>query len=110
MTELTERQKVLQERERFKKWRDRSIAGLPALSKRVFALRKKMYMGCGFHWSLEKELGMVIFDLSNYDKYPDTMLQICMEVNLAHLYKEVAKAEKSAEEHIIQGKADKFKI
>ena len=110
MPELTERQKVLQERERFKKWRTRAIAGLPAISKRVFALRKKMYMGCGFGWSIEKTLGYCINTLNNFDKYPDEMEQILMEVQLESLYKEVAKAEKSAEEHIIQKQADKFKI
>ena len=67
-------------------------------------------MGCGFGWSIEKTLGYCINTLNNFDKYPDEMEQILMEVQLESLYKEVAKAEKSAEEHIIQKQADKFKI
>jgi hypothetical protein len=84
----------------FNKWRKRVKASLPGLSKRVFALRNCMYMGCGFQWSIqwsiEKSLGYVIHDICNFDKYHDISEQIILRVCVEGLYKDVKKAELSA--------------
>jgi len=83
----------------FNAWREKAIAQLPELSKRIFALRKVGYMGCGFHWGLEKSLGHSMFVLQNFDTYPrDYGTRITMQVNFEYLFKKVRKAEKSAEQ------------
>ena len=51
----------------FDKWRVNINETLPDLVSRVFALRHKTYIGCGFHWSLEKLLGQVIIFMNDYD-------------------------------------------
>jgi hypothetical protein len=43
----------------FSAWRKTESDKIPALAARIFALRGKMYMGRGFHWSMEKKLGGV---------------------------------------------------
>jgi len=65
----------------FNKWRKKIGKTLPELASRVFALRKVGYMGCGFHWSLEKDLGYIISVMTNFDKdFWDAAVRIAVEV------------------------------
>jgi hypothetical protein len=87
----------------FTDWRQAEADKMPALAARVFALRNKMYTGCGFHWGMERDLGVIIARLNDYDTdyYHGTEAlarQIGLEVHLEQLYKHVEQAEKSAEE------------
>jgi len=77
MNELQKRQEL----RKFNEWRKEIGKTLPELASRVFALRKKGYMGCGFHWGLEKDLGWVILTMNNFDKsYRDFATRISVEV------------------------------
>ena len=65
----------------FNKWRKDIGKILPELATRAFNLRRKGYTGCGFHWSLEKDLGQVISTMNNFDKsYRDWNLRQTVEV------------------------------
>lgn len=77
----------------FDKWRERVRKDLPNLANRVFSLRGVGYTGCGFHWSLEKDLGYVIRGISNFDSYPDNMEQILIKIVTESLYKELNRIE-----------------
>lgn len=78
----------------FNKWRVRARNRLPELSAKVFELRYKSYPGCGFHWSLEKQLGFCINNICNYDRrYADWMENISIQVVFEGLIKEIKKIE-----------------
>ena len=47
------------ELKKFNEWRKEIGKTLPDIASRVFDLRSKGYTSCGFHWSLEKDLGWV---------------------------------------------------
>lgn len=93
---------IVERRNEIKKylaWRSRVEAGLPDLSKRVFALREKSYLGCGFQWSIEKELGKVIFSIMNHDDAPlDPSIsavakRLIIKSLVHHMFKTVHHAE-----------------
>ncbi len=98
----------------FTEWRKQEIAKLPEIAQRVFALRKAFYMGCGFHWSLEKKLGAVIRYLNDYDDHtmyntPDAIAtQITIQVIVEGLYEDVAKAEQSTQLNSPQAFATRY--
>ena len=48
-------------------WRKRVARNLPEWAARTFALRNKSYLGCGFHYGLEKQLGSVIRLTNDYE-------------------------------------------
>ena len=52
--------------DKYYEWLKEIQKQLPALSKRIFDLREKFYMGCGFHWYLERQLGKVIALANDY--------------------------------------------
>ena len=65
----------------FNKWRKKIGKTLPELASRAFALRKVGYMGCGFHWSLEKDLGYIISMMNDFDRgYRDFADRIVVKV------------------------------
>jgi len=69
---------------------------LPALAKRVFALRDTTYPGCGFHWSMEKAIGVLLRRVNDFDSpFNDDALMVC-EVAYEQLLEDVAKAEAEA--------------
>lgn len=99
----------------FDKWRKRTRRGLPELAMRVFALRDQPYMGSGFHYTMEMELGWCISRLSDltyslveYDMtdFADrkefrrrvVATRIVMQVRVRMLYERVVKAERSLKE------------
>jgi hypothetical protein len=50
---------------------------LPAAAMRVFALDGKHYNGCGFHYSLVKTIGGLMYRLNNFDaKYTNDDLLV----------------------------------
>lgn len=76
---------------------------LPALAARVFALRTKTYMGCGFHYSLEKTLGNLIVyanDHENRDNWSSTKEgvshRLIVEIVNEQFREDLEKAEASA--------------
>lgn len=75
------------------KWRKRAIRNLPVLASRVFALRTTFYLGCGFHWSMERKLGSVIAILNDYDRPFNDQDQLGVELALSELYRDVSRAE-----------------
>lgn len=85
------------EEKKLREFNDRrqSIAKkLPELANRVFALRDKMYMGCGFHWALEKELGYIISVMNDFDRsYRDMADRIIVEVRYDQFLEKLEKAE-----------------
>ena len=84
----------------FSAWRQAKADEMPQLAARVFALRGKGYMGCGFHWGLEKSLGAIINRLNDYDDpgYYNTneaiTNQLVLKVLVEGLEERVAKIEK----------------
>lgn len=94
---------AIQERDKkFTEWRKRTAQNLPALCERVFALRGTGYVGCGFHWCVERDLGTVMALVNNYDNgdfYNNTweaeIKQTVLRIRVEHLYKSVTDAEKS---------------
>jgi len=83
-----------QELKKFNKWRKEIGKTLPELASRVFALRGKDYMGCGFHWSLEKDLGWVISTMNNFDKsYRDFATRISVKVVYEHFIERLEEIE-----------------
>ena len=80
----------------YKKWRERAKRGLPQLANRVFALRSKWYMGCGFHYDLEAQLGWIIWQLNSPEQYPkDNCCAIAQQINLEHLYQQIKEIEQA---------------
>lgn len=77
-------------------WRKRAARNMPALATRIFALRDKMYQGCGFHWCMERDLGRLIARLNDYDSPFDAAQRLGTEVALEMLYREVKGAEETA--------------
>lgn len=77
----------------FDKWRKEQRKALPELSNRVYSLRGKLYNGCGFHWSLEKDLGYIIKNISDYDSYPSDIDQILLVTITESLYNRLIEIE-----------------
>ena len=82
----------------YKRWANRANNQIPNLASRIFALRNKNYLGCGFHYSMERSLGIILAKLNNYDDCPPTSLymmqhRIVMKVSLNQLFKDVVDAE-----------------
>jgi hypothetical protein len=93
----------MDEAKKFTAWRRRVNARLPDLVARVFALRGRMYAGCGTHYALECELGTVLARINNYSENyyhgPDGMArQTTLRIKTEMLFSDVRKAEQSAAE------------
>ena len=92
----------MSEHAEFNKWRNRARDTMPALASRIFALRDVMYVGRGFHWHMECELGVCLARLNDFDR--DSLChgpaaevnQVVLQVRVRCLHQEVAKAEASA--------------
>ena len=93
MDESQEMQEI-QELKKFNKWRKETGKTLPDLAKRVFALRGKSYMGCGFHWGLEKDLGWIIATMNDFDKsYRDLDTRMIVEIRHEQLIERIEEIE-----------------
>ena len=77
------------------KWRKRVVRSLPDISNRVFALRHQLYSGCGFHYSLERQLGIAISNIQNvnHGAFEDIKM-ILTKMVVTQLYKEVTRIER----------------
>lgn len=76
------------------------------LAPRIYALSKKFYSGCGFHYGLEQQLGALVsalavgdspntLDMNDYSKLRDKAANWCVnEVLFEGLCEDVIKAEK----------------
>lgn len=99
---MTDHLTIRKRDEEFTRWRKRAANGLPKLCARVFALRTLSYMGCGFHWSIERDLGIVIAQVNDYDDgrfyntFEACVSQMVLQVKTQALYRTVKKAEESA--------------
>lgn len=77
------------------KWRQRVNKGLPSLANRIFSLRGTGYMGCGFHYDLERQLGNLISGVNRTDREAfDFTFRIAMKISCTGLYKDVTGIEK----------------
>lgn len=80
---------------KYVKWCYRVRKRLPELANRVFALRTELYNGCGFHYALERQLGVVIRNVNSVSTEifkPTSM--IMTEIVTTDLYRELARIEK----------------
>ena len=96
--QMIEYERYLKESKEFNAWRDRAIEQLPALAARIFKLRISVYGGCGFHYSLEKTLGYLLWKLNDFQAYPLDIREMAahhlvMKVHLNGLFKDVILAE-----------------
>ncbi len=88
-----------QQNDAYTKWRRIVEELLPELSKRIFALREHGYMGCGFHWALERDLGYAIAKVCDYDDgdiyhSKDAFAhQIVIQVRVRQTFERLAKIE-----------------
>lgn len=82
----------------FHEWQRKVQEQLPELANRVFALRGKMYTGCGFHYSMERQLGRAIIAAHPSNEYPTIFSEISDRLAVEMLFNDVKKAEKSAAE------------
>lgn len=99
MTDNLKIEKEKLERDKFTQWRKDINKQLPEIAEKVFSFRNKMYRGAGFHWALEKKLGVVIGEINNYDKnfYHDKegmLNRILLETHTESLLKQVARIER----------------
>ena len=69
---------------------------LPYLSERVFALRKVFYVGKGFGWAIERRLGYVIREASDYDTRWTLERRRALEIAHESLIEDIETAEHSA--------------
>lgn len=77
------------------KWRERAARSLPSISIRVFALRKQSYSGCGFHYLLERQLGIAISSVQNVNREAfECMQMILTKLVVTQLYKDVISIER----------------
>lgn len=82
----------------FNNWRKEIGKLLPSLAIRVFALRNKMYYGCGFHWALEKDLGFIINVMNDFDKdYRKMAERIVIEVRYENFLQKLERAESNVD-------------
>jgi hypothetical protein len=87
---MTEQEKL----NAFNDWRKEIGKGLPELANRVFALRNKGYTGCGFHWTLEKDLGYIISVMNDFDnRYSNMIDQIVIKIKYQSFIYTLEKAE-----------------
>jgi hypothetical protein len=69
-----------EERRNHRAFLDECNEQLPELAAYVFSLRTTSYMGCGFHYGLEKQLGHMIKMCNDYDRVLDISTQIIDQV------------------------------
>ena len=69
-------------------WREKVSKHLPELSARIFALRGKMYAGCGFDYDLEYKLGRLISNVNNFQGNTPNMMGAMIE---KIVFKEILK-------------------
>lgn len=77
-------------------WRNRIRARLPELAHLVFALRARLYSGCGFHYDMERRLGGVMAQVNDFVNRRELADWICLKVSVEMLFKSIALAERSA--------------
>lgn len=90
-------QRKRREDQEYHAWQRRLAKDLPDLARRVFALRDRLYMGCGVHYGLEKSLGQVITIANDYEilgSFPDRPAN---EAIVADFHKRLREAEASAD-------------
>jgi hypothetical protein len=69
-----------EERRNHREFLEKCNEQLPELANYVFSLRKVSYMGCGFHYGLEKQLGNMIKICNDYDRTIDIATAIIDQV------------------------------
>ena len=78
-------------------WRKEVSMGIPAIAERVFALRGQTYRGCGYHYGMERRLGVLLSRINDYSSpllVHDPMVD---EIAYEELIELVAKAEWSVD-------------
>ena len=98
---------LLAEAEKYNGWRERAKHRLLTVwAPRIGRLGKRFYLGCGFHYAMDKDLGRLLIELAmpvqwsaNWcENIPEQRLRmICDEVCVKDLKRRVRAAERSAE-------------
>lgn len=78
-------------------WQLRLAKDLPDLARRTFALRDRLYMGCGQHYSLEKALGQVITIANDYESVRVFTDRAVAEAIVEDFHRRLREAEASAD-------------
>lgn len=101
---------LLAEADEYNEWQDRArLRLLTDIAPRIGKLSTQMYMGCGFHYAMEQELGNLIRNLAlpvqfcaNWcAKIPEKQLHMMWnKISMEQLIQSVVKAEKSAKERV----------
>lgn len=101
---------LLAEADEYNEWRDRAKLRLMTdVAPRIGKLSTQFYMGCGFHYAMEQELGTLIRNLSLpiqwngnwYAKIPEQQLGMMWNrISLEQLIVRVIAAEKSVKEKL----------
>jgi hypothetical protein len=71
----------------------------PELAERVFALRHRFYMGCGFQYDLEKSYGALLRRFNDHDSPVHMLDSLNAEVSYKMFIESLEEKEKSAEIH-----------
>ena len=78
----------------FNTWRKDVSKNLPDLATRIFDLRTKSYLGCGFHYALEVNLGWVISSMNDFNtSYRNFLSRLAVRVRYKLLVKRIEEIE-----------------
>jgi hypothetical protein len=80
-------------------WRRRINKHVPRLATRVFALRGKSYMGCGYHYAMESRLGKMIARMNDHENVITVLDTILDKLLVEELVRSIVRAEFSARGH-----------
>lgn len=69
---------------------------MPEFAARVFALRGKRYMGSGFHYELEKQMGRVMWKVNSHG-FSEDYVEMIEELNIKRFIDTLEAAEWSLE-------------
>lgn len=87
-----------QTRVRISEIRSRMRPLLPPLAVRVFALRATPYPGCGFHYSLEMDIGRLLYELNDFNRNLSDAYATTLEAIYEDVLERVTRAEAAVEE------------
>jgi len=84
--------KNFQDDKEYNEWFKKVLDELPEIARRVFALRKKAYVGSGCHYDMEMKLGKLIVFLNDYDR-DETARRVLLSVHYPLLITKLKEAE-----------------
>lgn len=85
-------------------WRERARKRIRLVVADVFALEVEFYMGCGFHYDLEKRAGYLLGTLNNFDRDFTELNQIAIQCSLTFLCRDVSLAKLDVKKRFVSGR------